>query len=48
MLRVENIHMGWTWRELFSVCDHLTGHYSVCGWLQLACSFIKRESEGDS
>lgn len=35
-----------TKRELFSICGKLTGHYPVCGWLRVACSFLKRESEG--
>lgn len=33
-------------RELFSVCGLLVGHYPVCGWLRVACSFVKRVSEG--
>ena len=35
-----------TRRELFSVCGSLLGHYPVCNWLRVACSFIKRISEG--
>ena len=35
-----------TRRELFSICGCLVGHYPVAGWLRLACSFIKRHSEG--
>ena len=35
-----------TRRELFSVCGVLTGHYPVAGWLRVACSFVKRNSEG--
>ena len=35
-----------TRRELFSICGLLVGHYPVCGWLRVACSFIKRASEG--
>ena len=33
-------------RELFSVCGKLVGHYPVVGWLRIACSFVKRHSEG--
>ena len=33
-------------RELFSFCGCLIGHYPVAGWLRVACSFIKRCSEG--
>ena len=35
-----------TRRELFSICGVLTGHYPVAGWLRVACSFVKRNSEG--
>ena len=35
-----------TRRELFSMlCGVLTGHYPVAGWLRVACSFVKRNSE---
>lgn len=37
---------GLSRRQLFSVCGRLVGHYPVCGWLRIACSFAKRESEG--
>ena len=37
-----------TKRELFSVCGKLTGHYPVAGWLRVACSFVKRHSEGSA
>ena len=33
-------------RELFSTCRKLVGHYSVVGWLHVACSFVKRHCEG--
>lgn len=33
-----------TKRELFSVCGRLTGHYPVGGWLRVACSFMKRQT----
>lgn len=36
-----------TRRELFSACGKIVGHYPVCGWLRVACSFIKRVSEGE-
>ena len=29
-------------RQLFSVCGQLVGHYPVCGWLRVACSYMKR------
>lgn len=35
-----------TRRELFSICGCLVGHYPVASWLRVACSFIKRCSEG--
>ena len=35
-----------TRHELFSMCGKLVGHYSVAGWLRVACSFMKRHSEG--
>ena len=35
-----------TRRELFSICGVLTGHYPVAGWLRVACSFVKKNSEG--
>ena len=35
-----------TRRELFSICGRLVGHYPICGWLRVACSYVKRESEG--
>ncbi|XP_067928898.1 uncharacterized protein [Watersipora subatra] len=33
-----------TKRKLFSVCGKLTGHYPVAGWLRVACSYIKRQT----
>ena len=36
-----------TRRRLFSVCGQLVGHYPVCGWLRVACSYVKRESTGE-
>ena len=35
-----------TKRQLFSICGKLTGHFPVCGWLRVACSYVKRFSEG--
>ena len=35
-----------TKRELFSICGQLVGHYPVAKWLRIACSFVKRASEG--
>ena len=37
-----------TRKELFSICGKLIGHYSVCGWLRVACSYIKRHSCGSA
>ena len=37
---------GLTKRELFSVCWKLVGHYPIVGWLRVACSFIKRQTNG--
>ena len=34
-----------TRRRLFSICGQLVGHYPVGGWLRVACSFVKRESD---
>lgn len=36
-----------TRRELFSACGRIVGHYPVCGWLRVACSFMKRVCEGE-
>ena len=35
-----------TKRELFSVCGKLVGHYPIVGWLRVAYSFIKRQTNG--
>lgn len=35
-----------TRREFFSICGKLVGHYPVCGWLRVACSFAKRKCCG--
>ena len=35
-------------RELFSICGQLVGHYPVAGWLQPACSYVKRIAGGSS
>ena len=32
--------------EFFSVCGKLVGHYPVCGWLRVSCSYAKRICEG--
>lgn len=32
---------------VFSICLKLLKHYPVAGWLQLACSFIKRMRSKD-
>ena len=37
---------GTSRRELFSVCGKLVGHYPIAGWLRIACSYIKRCSDG--
>ena len=41
-----DLQSGLTRRELFSICGRLVGHYPVCSWLRVACSYIKRRSEG--
>ena len=35
-----------TKRELFSICGKLVGHYPICGWLRVACSYLKRMCVG--
>ncbi len=35
-------------RLLFSICGKLIGHYPVCSWLRVACSFLKRVCNGES
>jgi transposase InsO family protein len=35
-----------TRRQLFSACGQLVGHYPVANWLRIACSYVKRQSEG--
>ena len=32
--------------DFFSVCGKLVGHYPVCGWLRVSCSYAKRICEG--
>jgi len=32
-----------TKREVFSICGKLVGHYPICGWLRVACSYVKRQ-----
>ena len=36
-----------TKRELFSLCGKLTAHYPIAGWLRVACSYVKRHSNGE-
>lgn len=31
-----------TRRVIFSICGQWTGHLPVCGWLRVACSYLKR------
>ncbi|MEM7283950.1 MAG: hypothetical protein AAF438_20230, partial [Pseudomonadota bacterium] len=33
-----------TRRELYSLCGKLVGIHPVCGWLRVACGYLKRES----
>ncbi|GFO16630.1 Pol polyprotein [Plakobranchus ocellatus] len=33
-------------RDVFSICGKLVGHYPVAGWLRVACSYVKRQTEG--
>ena len=37
-----------TKRMLFSICGKMVGHYPIAGWLRVACSYMKRVSEGSS
>jgi transposase InsO family protein len=37
-----------TRRDLFSICGRLVVHYPVASWLRIACSYIKRCSEGNA
>ena len=32
-----------TKKEVFSICGRMVGHYPACGWLRVACSFVKRQ-----
>lgn len=43
----ERMKARMTKREVFSVCGKLVGHYPVAGWLRVACSFVKRQAEGN-
>ena len=36
-----------TKRKVFSLCGKLVGHYTVAGWLQVACSFVKKSCESN-
>ena len=45
--KIPEVTDGLTKQELFSVCWKLIGHYPIVGWLQTACSFIKRETSTD-
>lgn len=44
---VEQLDARLTKREVFSLCGKLVGHYPVAGWLRIACSFVKRQTEGN-
>ncbi|GFN80839.1 Pol polyprotein [Plakobranchus ocellatus] len=33
-------------RDVFSICGKLVGHCPVSGWLRVACSYVKRQTEG--
>ena len=46
-IRVEDLSEPMSRRELYSLCGQLTGIYPVALWLRLACSHLKRASEGD-
>ena len=37
-----------TRREVFKWCGHLVGHYPVCSWLRVACSYLKRLATADN
>ena len=37
-----------TRREMFKWCGRLVGHYPVCSWLHVACSYLKRLATADN
>ena len=37
-----------TKQQVFSLCGKLVGHYPVAGWLQVACSFVKKSCESNT
>ena len=43
---IPEVQGGLTKREPFSVCGKLVGHYPIVGWMWVACSFIKRQTNG--
>ena len=46
--KIEDFTENMTRRKLFSICGQLVGHYPVASWLRIACSYIKRCSQGTS
>ena len=45
---IPEVSQGLTWKELFSICGKLVGHYPKAGWLRVACSYVKRHAKRDS
>ena len=43
---VPDVSGSLTRKELFSLCGKLVGHYPVCGWLRVTCSYLKRIADG--
>ncbi|GFO30150.1 Pol polyprotein [Plakobranchus ocellatus] len=43
---VDQLDSGLSRRDVFSICGKLVGHYPVAGWLRVACSYVKRQTEG--
>lgn len=35
-----------TRKEAFPICGRLIGHYSIAGWMRVACNFLKRQENG--
>ncbi|GFO06854.1 Gag-pro-pol polyprotein [Plakobranchus ocellatus] len=43
---VDQLDSGLSRRDVFSICGKLVGHYPVAGCLRVACSYVKRQTEG--
>ena len=44
--KIPEVQGSLTKQELFSVCRKLVGHCPIVRWLRVACSFIKRQTNG--